>query len=169
MPATGSTTLISRLKSIPKDEDLFTISLDKAIDLLKPIRKIGDDPEKKGSVDKGMLAYYVTLEIDGVSGDFLLDTGAMGFSIGKKMFERLKGQGIEFLDLNKKVASVGVGGESQGKLILLNNVKIGNYTLSNVVASVSLENNFSLLGTGFLLKFSNVIWNMKKETLILYK
>ena len=73
------------------------------------------------------------------------------------------------LDLNKKVASVGVGGESQGKLILLNNVKIGNYTLSNVVASVSLENNFSLLGTGFLLKFSNVIWNMKKETLILYK
>ena len=125
--------------------------------------------EKKGSIDKGKLAYYVTLEIDGISGDFLLDTGAMGFSIGKKMFERLKGQGIEFLDLNKKVASVGVGGESQGKLILLNNVKIGNYTLSNVVASVSLENNFSLLGTGFLLKFSNVIWNMKKETLILYK
>ena len=125
--------------------------------------------ERKGSVDNGKLAYHVALEIDGVLGEFVLDTGAMTFSIGKKMFERLKRQGIEFLDLNKKVVTVGVGGQSQGKLILLNNVKIGDYTLSNVVAKVSLDSNFSLLGTGFLLKFSNVIWDMKKEKLMLYK
>ena len=125
--------------------------------------------ERKGSVDNGKLAYHVALEIDGVLGEFLLDTGAMRFSIGKKMFERLKRQGIEFLDLNKKVVSVGVGGQSQGKLILLNNVKIGDYTLSNVVAEVSLDDNYSLIGTGFLLKFSNVIWDMKKEKLMLYK
>ncbi|MFB1027018.1 MAG: hypothetical protein QMC27_03550, partial [Flavobacteriaceae bacterium] len=64
---------------------------------------------------------------------------------------------------------VGVGGQSEGRLILLNNVKIGDYTLSNVVAEVSLDDNYSLIGTGFLLKFSNVIWDMKKETLMLYK
>jgi len=125
--------------------------------------------ERKGSVDNAKLAYHVTLGIDGVLGEFLLDTGAMRFSIGKKMFERLKRQGIEFLDLNKKVVSVGVGGQSEGRLILLNNVKIGDYTLSNVVAEVSLDDNYSLIGTGFLLKFSNVIWDMKKETLMLYK
>ena len=124
---------------------------------------------RKGSINEARLAYEISLEIDGVSGDFLLDTGAMGFSIGKKMFERLKDQGIEFIDLKKEKTSVGVGGESQGKLILLNNVKIGSYTLKNVVATVSLDHNFSLLGTGLLLKFSNVIWDMKREVLTLYK
>jgi len=50
-----------KFKSIPKDEDLFLISLEKAVDLLKPIRKIGDDPENKGSVDiyKGRFGFYI--------------------------------------------------------------------------------------------------------------
>ena len=50
-----------KFKSIPKDEDLFTISLEKAVDLLKPIRKIGDDPENKGSIDiyKGRFGFYI--------------------------------------------------------------------------------------------------------------
>ena len=47
--------------SIPKDEDLFKISLEKAIDLLKPIKKIGDDPENKSSIDiyKGRFGFYI--------------------------------------------------------------------------------------------------------------
>jgi len=50
-----------KFKSIPKDEDIFLISLEKAVDLLKPIRKIGDDPENKGSVDiyKGRFGFYI--------------------------------------------------------------------------------------------------------------
>ena len=50
-----------KFKSIPKDEDLFKISLEKAIDLLKPIRKIGDDPDNKGSIDiyKGRFGFYI--------------------------------------------------------------------------------------------------------------
>ena len=42
-------------------EILFLISLEKAVDLLKPIRKIGDDPENKGSVDiyKGRFGFYI--------------------------------------------------------------------------------------------------------------
>ena len=36
-------------------------------------------------------------------------------------------------------------------------------------ATVSLDSNFSLLGTGFLLKFSNVKWDMKEETLTIFK
>jgi DNA topoisomerase-1 len=50
-----------KFKSIPKDEDLFEISLEKAIDLLKPFIKIGDDPENKGSIDiyKGRFGFYI--------------------------------------------------------------------------------------------------------------
>lgn len=125
--------------------------------------------DRKGSVSDARLAYNISLEIDGLKGDFVLDTGAMTFKIGKKMFERLKTQGIEFVDLNKKVISRGVGGISNGKTVILNNVKIGDYVLNNVVATVSLDSNFSLLGTGFLLKFSNVKWDMKEETLTIFK
>ncbi len=50
-----------KFKSIPKDENLFEISLEKAIDLLKPFRKIGNDPENKGSIDiyKGRFGFYI--------------------------------------------------------------------------------------------------------------
>ena len=48
-------------------------------------------------------------------------------------------------------------------------IKIGDYIVKNVVAKVMLDNNSSLLGTGFLLKFSDVHWNMNDNKLILYK
>ena len=40
---------------------MFKISLERAIELLKPIRKIGDDPENKGSIDiyKGRFGFYI--------------------------------------------------------------------------------------------------------------
>ena len=50
-----------KFKSIPKDENLFEISLEKAIDLLKPFRKIGNDPENKESIDiyKSRFGFYI--------------------------------------------------------------------------------------------------------------
>ena len=50
-----------KFKSIPKEEDLFKISLERAIELLKPIRKIGDDPDNKGTIDiyKGRFGFYI--------------------------------------------------------------------------------------------------------------
>ena len=40
---------------------MFEISLEKAIDLLKPFRKIGNDPENKESIDiyKGRFGFYI--------------------------------------------------------------------------------------------------------------
>ena len=50
-----------KFKSIPKDQDIFEISREQAIELLKPIRKIGDDPDKKESIDiyKGRFGFYI--------------------------------------------------------------------------------------------------------------
>ena len=140
-----------------KAEDIVGLSESTEIDLLQ-----------RGTIFDARLAYDVELEISGVKGEWLLDSGAMGFTIGNIMFERLKANGISYKDLNKTVKSFGIGGEAYGDLVILEEVKIGDYIVKNVVATV-LDTPTSLLGTGFLLKFSNVIWNMKDKKLTVYK
>ena len=123
---------------------------------------------KEGNPNEG-ISYIVKLEIDGISGDWIFDTGAVNFSIGMRMFDRLKNSGVKYRDLNQTIKTFGVGGESQGKLVLIDKIKIGDFYLNNVIAEVSLDNNYSLLGIEFLSKFSNVEWNMKQQALKLYK
>ena len=53
--------------------------------------------------------------------------------------------------------------------MVLDNLKIGDYILNNFIVKVALDNNYSLLGTDFLNKFTNVEWNMKKNELSLVK
>jgi clan AA aspartic protease (TIGR02281 family) len=124
--------------------------------------------KKEGNLNEG-ISYIIKLEIDGISGDWIFDTGAVNFSIGMRMFDRLKNSGVKYRDLNQTIKTFGVGGESQGKLVLIDKIKIGDYYLNNVIAEVSLDNNYSLLGIEFLSKFSNVEWNMKEQVLRLYK
>ena len=124
--------------------------------------------KKEGNPNEG-ISYIIELEIDGISGDWIFDTGAVNFSIGMRMFDRLKNSGVKYRDLNQTIKTFGVGGESQGKLVLIDKIKIGKYFLSNVIAEVSLDNNYSLLGIEFLSKFSNVEWDMKQQVLKLYK
>jgi len=121
--------------------------------------------KQRGSLN---IAYDVELEINGVKGEWLLDTGAMSFTIGNIMFNRLVENGIKYKDLNKTTLSFGIGGQASGSLVIIEEIKIGDYIIKNVVAKV-FNSESSLLGTGFLNKFSNVEWNMKKKELILYK
>ena len=125
--------------------------------------------DKQGNINSG-ISYNIKLTIDGVEGEWLFDTGAMGFSIGKRMFERLKTEGIKYRDLNQKVSSYGIMEiESLGNLVIINELKIGEYTIKNVIAKVSLDNDSSLLGIEFLNKFSDAQRNMKHATLKLFK
>ena len=124
---------------------------------------------QRGSQIDSRLAYDVELEIDGIKGEFLFDTGAMGFTIGMIMFDRLKEGNINYQELNREVTSFGVGGSAVSDLIVIQEIKIGDYVVKNVVASVSKSHNYSIIGTGFLLKFSEVIWKMKENKLLLYK
>ncbi len=50
-----------KFKSIPKSENIFDITHEIAVELLKPIRKIGEDQDKKTSVDiyKGRFGFYI--------------------------------------------------------------------------------------------------------------
>jgi hypothetical protein len=156
------------VKGIPTVVNRNDINSFKAADIVGNVEFTEVNLIQRGTVFESRLAYDVELEINGVKGEWLLDSGAMGFTIGNIMFERLKANGINYKDLNKTVKSFGIGGEAYGDLVVLEEVKIGDYIVKNVVATV-LDTPSSLLGTGFLLKFTNVIWNMKNKTLTLYK
>ena len=156
------------LKGISKVVNRNDINTYKAEDILGDSEFTEVSLLQRGSIVDSRLAYDVELEINGIKGEWLLDSGAMGFTIGNIMFERLIANGIKYKDLKRTVKSFGIGGEAYGDLVVLEEVKIGDYIVKNVVATV-LDTPTSLLGTGFLLKFGNVIWNMKGKKLILYK
>ena len=124
--------------------------------------------KKEGDESVG-ISYKIEMKINGVSGEWIFDTGAQLFSIGKRMFKRLEDQGIEYKNLNKTVQTFGIGGVSSGDVIIIDEISIGDYKVKNLVTTVSKDNNFSLLGMDFLNKFSDVHWNMKDEKIILYK
>ena len=113
--------------------------------------------------------YLISLKVNSVIGEWYFDTGADGISIGKRLFDRLVDSGIKYKDLKMNVTSFGVGGSSENKYIILDEITIGEITVKNVVATVRLEQNYSLLGVQFFDKFRNVEWDMKAETLKLYK
>ena len=124
--------------------------------------------DKRGNPNDG-IAYDITLKINGIEGDWVFDTGAETFTIGKRMFERLKENGMTYKDLNMKVKSIGVGGISNGELIIIDEIIVGDYKIKNVITKVSLDSDFSLLGMWFLIKFKEVEWSMINNTLRLYK
>ena len=176
MSGTETESYVSGLEIIKKYENGVMVGLplrnDKNYYNLNDIQGDSEYSEiklkKEGNPNEG-ISYIIELEIDGVSGEWIFDTGAFNFSIGMRMFKRLKNSGVKYRDLNQTIKTFGVGGESQGKLVLIDKIKIGDYYLNNVIAEVSLDNNYSLLGVEFLSKFSNVQWDMSLGTLILYK
>jgi len=103
---------------------------------------------------------------------FVFDTGAEMFSIGFKLFENLKKNGLVYENLNIVISTVGVRGEpTENKLIKIKELTIGTYKVRNVIASVeTLESaNSSLLGVQFLKKFKEVQWSLNSNKLLFYK
>ena len=116
-----------------------------------------------------LVSFGVQMEINGIKGEWVFDTGAERTTIGTRMFSRLVQEGITYKDLNRSIKTFGVGGVSNGRIIELDEIKIGDYTLNNFKVTISNDNNYSLLGTDFLNKFKNVEWNIRKNELKLIK
>ena len=51
----------SKFKAIPKSDDIFEITHDEAVELLKPLRRIGIDPVTNSTIDiyKGRFGFYL--------------------------------------------------------------------------------------------------------------
>ena len=103
---------------------------------------------------------------------FIFDTGAEAFSLGYRLFNKLKENGLEYEDMNVIIKSVGISGlPVDNKVIRLKELTIGEYKVKNVIALVKTveTSNTSLLGIGFMKKFKNVYWSLNDDQLILFK
>ena len=103
---------------------------------------------------------------------FVFDTGAEVFSIGYRLFEELKEKGLQYEDLDIEVPTVGIIGKPTiNKIIRINELTIGEYTIYNTIAYVETLDtaNANLLGIQFLKKFKQVYWSLNDNRLIFYK
>tara|TARA_B100001175_G_scaffold57821_1_gene46650 strand:+ start:1814 stop:2905 length:1092 start_codon:yes stop_codon:yes gene_type:complete len=103
---------------------------------------------------------------------FVFDTGAESFVIGYLLFEELKSKGLAFEDMGIKKTTRGVSGiPFESKVIKINTISIGSYTVKNVYTSVPLIEtaNSNLLGISFMKKFRDVKWSLNGDKLIFEK
>jgi len=103
---------------------------------------------------------------------FVFDTGAESFVIGYLLFEELKSKGLAFEDMGIKKTTRGVSGiPFESKVIKINTISIGSFTVKNIYASVPLIEtaNSNLLGISFMKKFRNVKWSLNDDKLIFEK
>tara|TARA_Y100000766_G_C18863313_1_gene584381 strand:+ start:368 stop:1456 length:1089 start_codon:yes stop_codon:yes gene_type:complete len=114
----------------------------------------------------------VNFESDDEPYRFIFDTGAESFVIGYLLFEELKSKGLAFEDLGIKMTTRGVSGiPFESKVIKINTISIGSYTVKNIYASVpEIETaNSNLLGISFMKKFRDVKWSLNGDKLIFEK
>ncbi len=76
---------------------------------------------------------------------------------------------INFKDLNMDIIIEGVTGEAKSKYVIFDEISIGGCKVKNVIATLNLERDNTLIGVQFFDKFSNVQWDMKEKTLKLYR
>ena len=98
------------------------------------------------------------------------DSGATSFFIGNRLYRDLVIKS-EIEDMNVQSISGGVGSEFEIKYIKIKSIKIGDYTVKNVIAIVPLREDINdlLIGIGFLKKFKEVLWSLNSNLMRFYK
>lgn len=116
-------------------------------------------------------AYKLKLNIGGVVKYFTFDTGASDMIIDKKTEEEFLAKGILKKENYLNIESDYMTASNEivkGRLVILNNIQIGDYTVNNLTIAI-IEEGSLLLGKSLLDIFSK--WEIQKEKniLILYK
>ena len=93
-----------KFKSIPKTENIFEISHEYAVELLKPLKKVGVDPETKSSIEiyKSRFGFY--MQMDSTKVNLSKDTDLDSISIDKalKMLTKKAEEDIKKKEAEKK-------------------------------------------------------------------
>jgi len=114
--------------------------------------------------------YQIPVDVNGVKMSFIFDTGASSISISNTEALFLAKQGLlTEEDVIGKQNFIDAKGEiSEGTIIMLRSIKIGNKTLKNVEASVVDNLNAPLLlGQSALSRFGSIrIDNVKGELIL---
>ncbi len=114
--------------------------------------------------------YKIKISFDGISKYFLFDTGASDLIINSDLERDLLLNGSLKIDdyLDTEFYTLANNQTVKARLVLLHNVKIGDYIVNNVIAAI-FDEGLLLCGIGFLDKFRK--WELDKENklLILYR
>ena len=115
--------------------------------------------------------YYISIDFNGLKKDFVFDTGATSLAMSSDLLLELKKHGVKIRDLKIDAGSAKIasGELVSSKYYVIDNIRIGDYLLNNVVVTVGAKGTSSLCGIRLFNKFSNVHWDMQKEQLILYR
>lgn len=108
--------------------------------------------------------YKVLVNIGGVKKYFILDSGASNISISKKTERELINKNIikkkDYLE--PALYRLADGSIIKCRRLVLSSIKIGDYTIKNIIASVGVSNAPLLLGQSFLNKFKK--WSINNST-----
>ena len=118
-------------------------------------------------LDDGSELYHISLLIGNIEEDFIFDTGASTIFLTVDFLNKLKEGGVEVkqLEIYGATAELANGHEVPIDYALLNDIRIGDYVLNNVVVMVSENEESNLLfGGGVLNKFSD--WNVSKKGIL---
>ena len=114
--------------------------------------------------------YYVPIKINGVDMEFIFDTGAsiISISVTEAMFLYKQGKLFDEDFIGVTHFSDATGSISEGTLINLREVNIGNKVLYNIKASIVHNLDAPLLlGQSALNKFGKISIDYSKNTIIL--
>jgi clan AA aspartic protease (TIGR02281 family) len=117
-------------------------------------------------------SFEVKINFGNFSKYFILDSGASDILISSNFERELLLEGIIKTEnyLTDNYYSLADGSIIKCRRILLNNIKIADFTVNNVIiAVINNSNNSLLLGKSFLDKFSNWAIDNKNSTLYLEK
>ncbi len=122
-------------------------------------------------LDKESGIYYILIEISGIKKQFVLDSGASEISLSAELEKEFITRGILTKDsyIEPALYRIADGSIVAKRRVLLKEVKVGEFTVNNVTASIGSSNIPLLLGKSFLDKFRKWTIDNESEKLILEK
>ena len=145
--------------AMANDDDPFSSKNYKSND----VEVIGNSSNEKIKLLKQNGVYHIKISIGGLVESFVFDTGASDVLISKEMEKNLISRGLlkKTNYLKDGLYRIADGSIIKQRRLLIPKLKIGNFTLTNVEASVT-DSNTLLLGKSVLDKFKT--WNVDNVT-----
>lgn len=107
--------------------------------------------------------YHVDAIVNGTSVRFLVDTGATAVALSAKDARRI---GLDMDPRRFKVIGTGASGPVRGRLVTLDEVRLGHKSVPKVHGAVLEGANVSLLGTSFLAQMDRI--EISGDTMIIH-
>lgn len=111
--------------------------------------------------------FQIPVKIGGITKNFVLDSGASDTTISSELEAQLIRNGTITKEnyLSNALYRIADGSIISQRRFILNNLKVGNFTIKNIIISVGNEDSPLLLGKNFLDRFETWVIDNSKKTI----